>query len=267
MYYYLRRMDEDLQDELKPKLKNGINLDKVSLVEASLSSVPRVAVIHASQRHNADLKQKIQILNLDLIIFLSQGAGKPKAASNKLKEEFPDIPIIWECGTEYLIEYFDKFEQYIRENSVGDWQLPGWSASDLNQLAALGILCQGYLAIHAAGEVGKILDGINRLPEPIFSSIAHNLKRKKEQVYQASWWLNVFGLWDEKTQTVVSEQWTDFERSLAEEWRAVASEPFPEAVIQLLEAMHNCSAGLQQPERVAKAYRAIAAVLETSRGD
>ena len=70
IYYYLKRMDEDLQDELKPKLKGYINLDSRSAnLNGTLSSNPKVGIIHASQRNNSQLQNQISNINFTLIIF------------------------------------------------------------------------------------------------------------------------------------------------------------------------------------------------------
>ena len=245
IYYYLKRMDEDLQDELKPKLKGYINLDSRSAnLNGTLSSNPKVGIIHASQRNNSQLQNQISNINFTLIIFLIQGAGKAKQANKKYQKEFPNV-LIWECGTEYLIQHFARLEKELTENSP-NWHLKNWIATELNQLSALKIICQGYLAIYDRCE--------EDLPESIVSVIRNNLKAKKERVSEASWWVEGLGLWDQENQTI---NWEKFERDLAQEWESQSNEQMPAALIQLLNAIKETPIKLKQPQLVAEAYQSV----------
>ncbi|HAX78045.1 MAG TPA: hypothetical protein DCY88_20040 [Cyanobacteria bacterium UBA11372] len=244
IYYYLKRMDEDLQDELKPKLKGYINLDSRSAnFNGTLSSNPKVGIIHASQRNNAELQNKISKINFNLIIFLIQGAGKAKEANKKYQKEFPNV-LIWECGTEYLIQHFERLEKELTEKSP-NWRLENWIATELNQLSALKIICQGYLAIY---------DRCEDLPESIVSEIRKNLNAKKELVSDASWWVDGLGLRDKDNQTI---NWENFERDIAQEWESQSTEQIPEALIQLLNAIKETPIKLKQPQLVAEAYQSV----------
>ncbi len=245
IYYYLKRMDEDLQDELKPKLKGYINLDSRSAnLNGTLSSNPKIGIIHASQRNNAELKNKISNIYFNLIIFLIQGAGKPKEATKKYEEEFPNA-IVWDCGTEYLIEHFAELEKYLTENH-NNWKIEGWKTTDFQQFSALKIICQGYLAIYDRCE--------EDLPESIVSAIRKNINAKKELVSEASWWVDGLGLRDKDNQTI---NWEKFERDLAQEWESQSNEQLPDALIQLLQAIKETPIKLKQPQLVAEAYQSV----------
>ena len=247
IYYYLKRMDEDLQDELKPKLKGYINLDSRSAnLNGTLSSNPKVGIIHASQRNNAELRNKVNNINFTLIIFLIQGAGEPKEANEKYQAEFPNA-LIWECGTEYLIEHFAELEKYLIENH-NNWSIEGWTATEFQQLSALIILCQGYLAIYEKWE---------ELSEAIVDEIKKNMSRKKERASEASWWLEGLALWDEENQKINREKWEKFERDIAHEWENQSNEPIPDALIELLEAIKETPIKLKQPQLVAEAYQSV----------
>ena len=251
IYYYLKRMDADLQDELKPKLKNYINLDCPTLVNVTSSSSPKIGIIHASQRNNADLRQQMDCLNFSLIVFLIQEAGKPKEATLKYQKEFPNVPVFWDCGTEYLIENFKKLENYLQE-TPGNWNIEGWIAPEFQYLTALAILCQGYLAIHSESEK------FAGLSDSLISQVKKNLNNKQEQVSKARWWLEVFGLWDEQNQRINAEKWEQFEIEITQEWDNQRNEEMPNALIQLLKAIAERQTELKKPQVVAEAYRAIA---------
>jgi hypothetical protein len=251
IYYYLKRMDADLQDELKPKLKNYINLDCQTPVDVTSSSSPKIGIIHASQRNNAELRQKMDNLNFNLIIFLIQEAGKPKEVTLKYREEFPNVPVFWDCGTEYLIEHFDRLKNSLQE-TPDNWNLEGWIAPEFQYLSALAILCQGYLAIQSkSGEFAS-------LSESCISQIKKNVRNKQEQVSEARWWLEVFGLWDEANQIINAEKWEQFEIEIAQEWNSQTNAEMPDAIIQLLQAIAERQTELKKPQIVAEAYRAIA---------
>lgn len=243
IYYYLKRIDEDLQDELKPKLRNYINLDSRSAnLNGSVSSNLKIGIIHRSQRNNADLKNKIIQINFNLIILLIQGAGIPKA-SIKYQEEYPNVKV-WECGTEYLIDRFDQLESQLTQNK-NNW-IESWIAAELNQISALALLCQGYLAIY---------DGCEELPEDIVSVITKNLTKKKERVSEASWWLEALA-WDEESNKINWEKWEEFKRDIAGEWEAQYGE-LPDALVQLLKAISENQTKLKQPQLVASAYQSV----------
>jgi hypothetical protein len=248
IYYYLKRMDEDLQDELKPKLKRYINLDINSTnLNGTLDSTPKVAIIHAGQRNNSALKSKINNINFNLIILLSQGAGIPKEATEKYQSEF-DGALIWECGTEYLIEHFEKLENQLIAVNPNNWKLENWIAAELNQLSALALVCQGYLAIYQQYE---------DLPESIVSAIIKNINVKKERVSEASWWLDGLALGDEENQIINWEKWKKFEREIAQEWESKSNEQMPNALIELLNAIKETPLKLKQPQLVAEAYQLV----------
>lgn len=250
MYYYLKRMDEDLQDELKPKLKRYTNLDSRSVkLNGTLNSNPKIAIIHGSQRNNADLQNKINQMNFNLIILLSQGAGIPKEATEKYQSEFEGA-LIWECGTEYLIEHFEKIETQLIAVNPNNWKLENWIATELKQLSALALVCQGYLAIYQQCE---------DLPESIVSAIIKNMNLKKEQVSEASWWLDGLALWDEENKKINREKWENFERDIAQEWQTKSTEQMPDALSQLLNAIKETPTKLKQPQLVAEAYNSIGA--------
>jgi hypothetical protein len=251
IYYYLKRMDADLQDELKPKLKNYINLDRPIPVSVTSSSSQKIGIIHASQRNNADLRQKMDGLNFSLIIFLIQEAGKPKEATLKYREEFPNVPVFWDCGTEYLIEHFDTLETYLQE-TPGNWNLEGWIRPEFQYLLALAILCQGYLAINS--ESGEFAS----LSESCISQIKKNVRNKQEQVSEARWWLEVFRLWDEENQKINAEKWEEFEIDIIREWDSKTNEAIPGTLMKLLKAINVQQTELKKPQIVAEAYRAIA---------
>jgi len=248
IYYYLKRMDEDLQDELKPKLRGYINLDSHSAnLNGTLSANPKVGIIHASQRNNAELRNQINNINFNLIIFLIQGAGMPKETNKKYQEEFPNV-LIWECGTEYLIQHLSKLENYLRENQ-NNCRIEGWTATEFRQLSALTILCQGYLVIY---------EGWSELSAAIVDEIRKDLNRKKERVSEASWWLDGLALWDEENQKINREKWEKFERDIAQEWENQSNEQIPDALIQLLNAIKETPIKLKEPQLVAEAYQSIA---------
>ena len=249
IYYYLKRMDEDLQDELKPKLKRYINLDSRSHnLNVMLSLNPKVGIIHASQRNNSEFRNKVSNINFNLIIFLIQGAGRPKEANKKYQEEFPNV-VIWECGTEYLIQHFAKLEEHLTENQ-NNWRIEGWTATELQQLSALTLLCQGYLAIY---------EGWEDLSAAIVDEMRKNLNVKKERVSEVSWWLDGLALWDEENQKINREKWEKFERDIAQEWENKSNEQMPDALIQLLKAIKETPLKLKQPQLVAEAYQSIGA--------
>lgn len=247
IYYYLKRMDEDLQDQLKSKLKRYINLDSRSAnLNVTLDSTPKIGIIHASQRNTNDFKNKINNINFNLIIFLGQAAGTPKEATQKYQAEFDNV-IIWDCGTEYLIQHFDKLEKQLTANP-NNWNLESWIATELNQLSALALVCQGYLAIYERYE---------DLPELIASAIKKNINDKKERVSDASWWLDALALWDEKNKVINREKWDKFERDIAQEWKERSNEPMPDALSQLLNAIKETPTKLKQPQLVAEAYQSV----------
>lgn len=265
IYYYLKRMDEDLQDELKPKLKKYINLDsRHTPITVTTSSGSRIGLIHASQRNNVDLKNKVNAFNLDLIIFLIQGAGKPKESTQKYKEEFPTVQICWDCGTEYLIETFERLENYLKGNPLKQWNLEGWIAPEIQQLSALAILCQGYLAVYAECEDWekdeKLAPVYEQFEWPEFQSdpsifeVRKNLKNKKDRVGEARWWLDTFELWDEENQALDREKWEKFERDITQEWYAQAEEQMPGVLIDFLKAIEERATDLKQPKIVADVY-------------
>jgi hypothetical protein len=218
IYYYLKRIDADLQDELKPKLKGYINLDShLANLNVTLSSNPKVGIIHASQRHTPEFINKVSNINFNLIIFISQGAGRPTEATKKYQEQFPNV-IIWDGGT----------------------------ATEFQKLSALTILCQGYLVIYA---------GWSELSETIVDEIRKDMNRKKERVSEASWWLDGLALWDEENQKINREKWEKFERDIAQEWENQSHEQIPDALIQLLNAIKETPTKLKQPQLVAEAYQ------------
>lgn len=248
IYYYLKRMDEDLQDELKPKLKYYINLDTRSAnnLNGTLSYKPKIGIIHGSQRNNIDFKNKITNINFNLIILLIQGAGIPKEATQKYKTEFPNN-IIWECGTEYIIQHFERLEKQLKENP-NNWKLENWIAAELNQLSALSLLCQGYLSIYEEWE---------ELSADIVDEIRKHLKLKKERVSEASWWLDGLALWDEENQKINQEKWEKLQMDIAQEWETKSNEQMPDALIQLLNAIKETPIKLKQPQLVVEAYQSI----------
>ena len=120
-------------------------------------------------------------------------------------------------------------------------------------LAAISILCQGYLAVHAQSSefreirtalerIGWTEDFIKEQGETLGLS---SLTSKIEAVRAVKWWLNVLD---------TRENWQD---SLSKEWQAIDGSPLPEALEQLLAAMVNESQ-IQSPKMVAEAYLAIA---------
>ncbi|MFB2979565.1 hypothetical protein [Microseira sp. BLCC-F43] len=245
IYYYLKRIDADLQDELKPKLKGYINLDShLANLNVTLSSNPKVGIIHASQRHTPEFINKVSNINFNLIIFISQGAGRPTEATKKYQEQFPNV-IIWDGGTEYLIDHFAELEKYLTENQ-NNWKIEGWTATEFQKLSALTILCQGYLVIYA---------GWSELSETIVDEIRKDMNRKKERVSEASWWLDGLALWDEENQKINREKWEKFERDIAQEWENQSHEQIPDALIQLLNAIKETPTKLKQPQLVAEAYQ------------
>jgi hypothetical protein len=251
LYYYLKRMDEELQDELKPKLEDGVDLDGLTQVGETQSSALKIGMIHASQRQNAILKNQITNINFDLIILLIQGAGKPKETNQKYQKEYPKIEMIWECGTEYLIEYFEQVQLYLKETPPQDWHPQGWIAPESHYLAALALLCAGYLTVHSKLNLSQ------DLPEAMIAEIQKSLTIKQERVSQVSWWLEPLGIWDKTTQKLDGEAWEEFEQKLTQAWYTQANEAIPDALNELLKAIQEDS--LKQPQIVADAYSAIAA--------
>jgi hypothetical protein len=122
-------------------------------------------------------------------------------------------------------------------------------------LAALSILCQGYLAVHsqssesreremdiALKKIGWTEDFIREQGNTLRLS---NLGSKMGEVCAVSWWLNVLG--NSEVLRV----------SLTKEWQALDDSPLPESLERLLAAMVNESQ-IQSPELIAEVYLAIA---------
>lgn len=159
-----------------------------------------------------------------------------------------------------------------RENPAG---LKHFFIDEEPKLPALGILCQGYLAIHAeAGEIGNEQDGkdqifelalkkmgwldFRKVNDSIRSSIRQDLEKKRNKVRQARWWLETFGLLHEKNQTLLQDEWKQFEKAIQQE--------LDEKVDQTIEKSHPTIARLLTairkqkeitPEIVAQAYCAM----------
>ena len=118
------------------------------------------------------------------------------------------------------------------------------------KLPALAILCQGYLAIHAE-EIGTEQDGqdpifeqaLNKMGwinfreanESISSSIRRDLESKRNKVRQPRWWLETFGLLNEKDQTVLQHEWTQFKEAIKQELEGKENQ----TIARLLAAMFN----------------------------
>ena len=136
------------------------------------------------------------------------------------------------------------------------------------KLPALGILCQGYLAIHAeAGEIGTEQHGqdpifeqaLNKMGwinfreanESISLSIRQDLESKRNKVRQPRWWLETFGLLNEKDQTVLQHEWTQFKETIKQELEGEENQ----TIARLLAAMFNQEEITS--ELVAQAYCAM----------
>jgi hypothetical protein len=132
-------------------------------------------------------------------------------------------------------------------------------------LAALSILCQGYLAVHAQsresreGKMGKALKKMGWTEDFIREQgntlQLSSLGSKIGEVRALNWWLNGLGSGEE------------LRGLLTKEWQALDDSSMSEPLELLLAAMVNESQ-IQSPELVAEVYLAIADKLgDTKRGE
>ena len=135
---------------------------------------------------------------------------------------------------------------------------------------ALAILCQGYLALYAEYDSDRKRWG----PDGIVPALvqmgwttlneneklvlaADDLKLKRQEVANASWWLDVFGLIPEDSRLVDGSKWNVFLELLEGEWEG----DIPEELKHLLDLLvdeYKLSGVVDDPVVVARAYCAIA---------
>ena len=116
------------------------------------------------------------------------------------------------------------------------------------QLSALTILCEGYLAVHAETEDNDIHSALQLMKWTEFREsergqkvIQSDLNQKMDAVQQPNWWSNVF------------EQ-DSFYEDVKKEWKDTTSEEeIPPALNDLLEAIHSGDAVIP-PKIVSGAY-------------
>ncbi|HEX8163569.1 MAG TPA: hypothetical protein VF538_16990 [Pyrinomonadaceae bacterium] len=135
-------------------------------------------------------------------------------------------------------------------------------------LAALAILSQGYLAVHAAcqnlGQPDRLSEdvavalermGMNALVaggKGIASLLPPELREEKNKVQRVSWWVEMFGVLDEG-ERVAPGKWKEFENSLREEWDEASKGALPDPLRGLLDAMRSAPE-IAEPDVVARAY-------------
>lgn len=131
------------------------------------------------------------------------------------------------------------------------------------QLSALVLLCEGYLAVHATDtdchdDVDKALQHMEwsafRNSERGKALIRENLGDKKDEVQHPMWWLQVFDLWDSEKETVIQDitKQKSFCEDVKKEWEAAGKEEVPKALKHLLEAILGNES--VEPSKVADAY-------------
>ncbi len=190
----------------------------------------------------------------------AKGKPSPQRRDNKVYELHLMLP-----AKELKQEQWQKILTGISEGENLEALVAGSNPQDLRYffaheeewLAALSILCQGHLAVHAqSSESKEIAAALEQMgwTQEFFEGQGKslglsNLDSKIDEVRATSWWFNVLGC-GEKLQD-----------SLREEWQAVGDSPFPEALEQLLETMVTESQ-IQSPRIVAEAYLAIVHKLE-----
>ncbi len=138
-------------------------------------------------------------------------------------------------------------------------------------LTALALLCQGYLAAHAtwdeqAGACGPPdlapalrqmgLEALLGSDRPLAERLLSDLGQKKAQVCERGWWLEVFEF--PAAAAVEEGRWRAFRQALGNEWGP--TQALPERLEALLTALHD-DARLDRPGLVAAAYCELAARL------
>jgi hypothetical protein len=142
----------------------------------------------------------------------------------------------------------------------------------LELLPTLAILCQGYLAVHAASadsevpdwkseDISQALDqmGWSVLVSRMDSTgllIRPNLGTEKNNVRKQSWWLQTFGVLDE-CQKLIEDKWIGFKNDLMQECGKGAKAGIPAELNILLDALGK-EESMVEPKVVADAYSAIA---------
>jgi len=133
----------------------------------------------------------------------------------------------------------------------------------LQILPALAILCQGYLAIHAANGEEE-----NDLLKPALNQmgwfdlgddrekIDESLSKNKEQVKSANWWLAPFGL---DGLEMDDSKWNEFEEKFRNEKEDVGEEGWDTVQKFINENIRN---GDFKPETIANVYCSLVSMLE-----
>ena len=120
-------------------------------------------------------------------------------------------------------------------------------------LAAIAVLCEGYLAVHAEhpnchADIRPALNLMKwsefRISEREQALIRQNLTEKINRVQQPEWWLKVF---EQKS----------FYNDVKKEWETTAETEMPEALRKLLKTIFNGKA-IMTPKIVADAYYVLA---------
>ena len=120
---------------------------------------------------------------------------------------------------------------------------------ELEHLATLTMLCEGYLVVHAGHadycpDICHALDlmGWTELQSSARGqgTIYQNLSKKKDEVQQPEWWLNMFGK-------------AGLYKDVRQEWKATAKAKMPEALNKLLKTIRNNEATVSA-KIVADAY-------------
>ena len=170
---------------------------------------------------------------------------------------------------------FDKAERMITKNSSACLELKDdpFFPPLLDYLSALAILCQGSLAVHAH----KDKDG-NWQPSEMVTAlkekmgwtkfmdehqhgselVRRDLEAKRQEVSQACWWLEDFGLWANNEVIADEDKRKAFEANVTKEWGG----PLPETVQSLLDTL--LKGNEVQPIIVAEAFCALFDKLETA---
>jgi hypothetical protein len=139
-------------------------------------------------------------------------------------------------------------------------------------LPALAILCQGYLAVHAAyvgpsaadwsaEEISPALDqmGWSKLASGIADGqplIRPDIGSEKDRVRERSWWLGIFDLLDDRKQ-LKPDLWLAFKDSLSQECAKGSKSGLPDGLSNLINTLEAGDGSVAPPVIVARAYSAI----------
>ena len=168
-YHYLEGVADELKNSLTAKLEEVSTEIKEDANLSNLNDAKVAAIVHASKKDDVTN----QVNGCDLVIYFSQGGGRPTDKDNEKRLVGKKK---WICGTETLINYFDKLKEHLEAgHSSDDWRYDAWVPKWPEHLVAAYLLQLVKKSDEYAG-VKNI-----PLPDNFWASALNEFKEQQKQ--------------------------------------------------------------------------------------